>query len=200
MPSEETEERAGLHPLIARRRSLRAIAATKPVPPEVITRLLEAARWAPSSGNTQPWRFVVVTGEAALGKARAALRPGNQKWAGRAPVLFIICANPEDDSIADGKPYYLFDCGMAAENLLLQGIAEGLVVHPMLGWDEAGMRAAIDLPEPYRVAVVIAAGYPGRLEDLPEDLQKRETAPRQRRPLSDLTYADSWGNALFSPD
>ncbi len=183
-----------LHPLLLARRSLRALDPTRPVPPEVITRLLEAARWAPSSGNTQPWRFVVVRSPDALTRAQQALKRGNQTWATRAPLLIVICGNPEDDSIADGKPYYLFDCGLAAENLILQAIEEGLVVHPMLGWQEEGMRAALEIPEPMRVVVVIAVGYPGRLEDLPEDLQQRETGARTRKPLADLTHYDHWGN------
>src|SRR5258708_561507 len=87
---------SSLHPLIEKRRSLRAIDPNRPVPPEVIETLLEAARWAPSSGNAQPWRFVVVSAPDALQRAREALRPGNQTWASRAPVLFAICANPED--------------------------------------------------------------------------------------------------------
>lgn len=183
-----------LHPLLLARRSLRALDPTRPVPPEVITRLLEAARWAPSSGNTQPWRFVVVRSPDALTRAQQALKRGNQTWATRAPLLIVICGNPEDDSIADGKPYYLFDCGLAAENLILQAIEEGLVVHPMLGWQEEGMRAALEIPEPMRVVVVIAVGYPGRLEDLPEDLQRREMSDRTRKPLTELTHYDYWGN------
>lgn len=181
-----------LHPLMEQRRSLRALDPNRPVPQEVLERLLEAARWAPSSGNMQPWRFVVVREPEALTRAQQALRRGNQAWATKAPVLLIVCGDPDDDSIADGKPYYLFDCGLAAENLLLQGIAEGLVMHPMLGWYEEPMRAALEIPANVRVAVVIAVGYPGRLEDMPEDLQRRETAPRVRKPLSELVHYDRW--------
>ncbi|HLH79338.1 MAG TPA: nitroreductase family protein [Chthonomonas sp.] len=181
-----------IHPLLAQRRSPRAIDPNRPVPREVTQRLLEAARWAPSSGNSQPWRFVVIDAPEALARAREALHPGNQRWANRAPLLLLICANPQDDGDINGQPLYLFDCGLAAENLLLQGTAEGLVVHPMAGWDEVAMRAAMNVPEPYRVVVVIAVGYPGRLEDLPEDLQKRETAPRARKPLSELTHYNGW--------
>lgn len=182
-----------VHPLLRRRRSLRAMAPTKPVPSNVIERILEAARWAPSSSNAQPWRFVVVTGAEALEKARGALRRGNQTWAGRAPLLIVVCANPDDDAIPDGKPLYLFDCGLATENLILQAIEEGLVVHPMAGWYEEPMRAALEIPEPNRVVVVIALGYPGRLEDLPEDLQQKETGERVRKPLSELVHYDRWG-------
>jgi nitroreductase len=183
---------SGLNPVIAKRRSLRAIDPDRPVPRDVVTRLLGAARWAPSSGNTQPWRFVVVDAPEALARAHTALKPGNLTWAGRAPLLLLVCANPEDDGAINGQPLYLFDCGLATENLLLQGIAEGLVVHPMAGWDEDTMRAALTIPLPYRIVVTIAAGYPGRLENLPEPLQQRETAERTRKPLAELTHFNGW--------
>ncbi len=182
-----------LHPLIMQRRSLRAIDPARPVPPEVVARLLEAARWAPSSGNTQPWRFVVVDEPEALIRAREALKPGNRTWADHAPLLVVICANPEDDGVFYGQPLYLHDCGMATENLLLQGIEEGLVLHPMAGWEEDKMRAALEIPDPYRGVVAIAIGYPGRIEDLAEQLQQRETAERTRKPLTELTHYNRWG-------
>ncbi len=104
----------------------------------------------------------------------------------------VVCANPEDDGYINGQPLYLFDCGSATENLLLQGIAEGLVVHPMAGWDEEPMRAALEIPDPYRAVVVVAIGHPGRLEDLSEALQQREMAERMRKPLAELTHYDRW--------
>jgi nitroreductase len=187
---------ADLNPLIMKRRSLRAIAADRPVPRDVVERLLEAARWAPSSGNTQPWRFFVVDEADALARARTALKPGNRTWVDHAPLLVLVCANPDDDGAINEQPLYLFDCGLATENLLLQGIQEGLVVHPMAGWDEDPMRAALDIPQPYRITVVVAIGYPGRLEDLPEPLQQRETAERARKPLAELTHYNAWNTAV----
>ena len=187
-----TNSAPALHPLIARRRSLRAIDPARPVEPDVIDRLLEAARWAPSSGNTQPWRFVVVNEPDALARAREALKPGNRTWADHAPLLIVICANPEDDGVFYEQPLYLFDCGLAAENLLLQGIEEGLVLHPMAGWEEDKMRAALAVPDPYRAVVTIAIGYPGRIEDLSEQLQQRETAARTRKSLAELTHYNRW--------
>jgi nitroreductase len=185
-------EPLALSPLISRRRSLRAIDPTRPIPEEVLNRLLEAARWAPSSSNSQPWRFVVVNEAGALEGARGALKRGNQSWANRAPLLIVVCSNPADDYSINGQPLYLLDCGMATENLILQGIDEGLVMHPMAGWDEEPMRAALDIPDPYRVVVVVAVGYPGRLEDLAEDLQARETAERARKPLAEIVHFNRW--------
>ncbi len=183
-----------LVPLISQRRSLRAIDPNKQISDTVLESLLEAARWAPSSGNAQPWRFIPVRERSALAKVREALKPGNRTWADRAPMLMVIGANPEDDSTTDEKEYYLFDCGLAAENMILQGIAEGLIMHPMLGWTEQLIKQALNVPDPIRIAVVIAVGYPGRLEDLNEKLQKKETADRKRKPLAEITHYDGWQN------
>jgi nitroreductase len=182
-----------VHELILRRRSGRAI-ASDPVDRATIETMLEAARWAPSSGNAQPWRFVVVDEQPALQQARNALKPGNQTWAASAPILFIICANPADDYDVNGQQLYLFDSGLAVQNLLLQGIHLGLVVHPMAGWDEDAMRQAIALPLPHRIMCVVAAGYPAPITVLSEDLQKRETAVRSRKELAEIRYFNRWSN------
>lgn len=183
-----------IHPLLERRRSLRAIDSEHQVPEHALQHLLEAARWAPSSGNTQPWRIVVVNEPEALERARKALKPGNRTWADSAPLLIVFCANPDDDGDVAGQPLYLFDCGLAAENLILQGIEEGFVVHPMAGWDEEPMREALHIPLPYRLIVVIAVGYPGKIENLTESLQKRENAVRERKPLSEIAHYNIWRN------
>ncbi len=182
----------GIYPLIAQRRSLRSIDTEKSIPEDQLFRLLEAARWAPSTGNAQPWRFVVAREKLTLERMRKTLKPGNQSWAGAAPLLLVICANPSADTIADDKPYYLFDCGLAAENLILQGISEGLVMHPMLGWDEAAVKTELSIPDDNRVVVIIAVGHPGKFEDLPIDLQKRETAPRVRKSLDEMVHYERW--------
>lgn len=178
--------------LLAERRSLRAIDPNRPVSPDVLARLLEAGRWAPSSANNQPWRFIVVNEPDALERAHPALAPGNRLWADRAPLLLVVAANPGDDAIADGKPYYLFDCGLATENVLLQGHAEGLVTHPMLGFLEEPMRAALGIPDPYRVVIVVAIGWPGRIENLPANFQEREQQPRARKPLTEIVHYNGW--------
>lgn len=135
---------------------------------------------------------MVVQAPEALGGARTALRAGNQAWANRAPVIIVVFADPADDHTADGKPLYLLDCGLAVENLLLQGIAEGLVVHPMAGWHEAPMKEALAIPDPFRVVVVIAVGWPRNFEDLAPDLQAKERAERSRKPLADLVWHDRY--------
>ncbi|MBI4507280.1 MAG: nitroreductase family protein [Chloroflexi bacterium] len=174
-----------------RRESRRALAA-RPVECEKLRAMLEAARWAPSYGNMQPWRFVLVQEPAALDAMRPAFTPGNA-WAKQAPVLVVGTANPQDAKIVAGKEYYLFDLGLAVQNLLLQAVACGLVAHPMGGWDEQTVKQALGVPDEVRVVVVIALGYPGRLEELDEETRRKEQQPRTRKALAEIAFADRWG-------
>lgn len=165
--------------------------ARQPLDEDTVASLIEAARWAPSSSNNQPWRFVLVSGEAALAGVRAALTRGNS-WAKAAPLLVVVTANPEDDTIKDGKPYYLFDCGLAVQNLLLQATAMGLHCRPMVGWNESTVKEALGLPEENRVVVLVAVGYPGDVDDLDEQTRAKEEAPSSRKPLAELVHWDRW--------
>lgn len=165
--------------------------APAPPAPDVLDTLFEAARWAPSYGNRQPWRFVVARAPERLERLRATLTRGNQ-YARAAPVLVALAADPNDAQIRDGREYYLLDCGLALENLLLQAVALGLHAHPMGGFDEAGVRAALDIPNRVRVVALIAIGYPGRLEDLDPSTREREERPRTRKPLDEVRVFDRW--------
>lgn len=187
------EEQAAeiLRALIMRRESRRAL-ASRPIEPDKLQAILEAARWAPSYGNMQPWRFLVVQDPRALEEVRPAFTPGNA-WAKQAPVLIVGTANPQDAKIVAGKEYYLFDLGLAVQNLLLQAVAFGLVAHPMGGWDEQTIKQALGIPDAVRVVVVVALGYPGRLEDLDEATRQKEQQPRTRRPLAEIAFANRWG-------
>ena len=147
--------------------------------------LLEAARWAPSSGNTQPWRFVLsLRGEPLHARLLDALRPGNQRWAGRAAVLGVAVALQSDET---GRPYPMarHDTGQAMAHLTVQAGALGLAVHQMAGFDAEAVRRAAGLTEVQEPAVLFAVGSPGG-GPLPEGLREREQAPRTRRPLAEL--------------
>ncbi len=189
-----------IHELLARRWSPRAF-AERPVEPELLRSLFEAARWAPSSSNEQPWRFVVATkdDQAAYDRLLACLLEGNRKWAFRASVLILSVArmNFEDD----GRPnrHALHDTGMALENLLLQATALGFVAHPMAGFDIERARGELKIPSGYEPVAMIAVGYPGDLNLLPDYLQQREVTPRARKPLVEITYAGLWGVSLPLP-
>jgi nitroreductase len=176
--------------IIARRFSSRRF-APDPVAPELVTAVLEAARWAPSYGNRQSWRFVVVRDPAALERVHAALTRGNA-YAKVAPVMIALCADPEDGQIVDGKQYYLMDGGLALENLLLQAVALDLHAHPMGGFDETMVRFALSIPEHVRVLCLTALGHPGRLEDLDERSMERELRPRTRKTLDEIVMEDEW--------
>lgn len=186
-----------IHDLLARRWSPRAF-AERPVESDKLASLFEAARWAPSSSNEQPWRFVVATKDdrVAYDRLLACLLEGNRKWAFRAPVLLLSVARLQFEE--DGKPnrHALHDAGMALENLLLQATALGLVAHPMAGFDVEQARTDLKIPAGFEPVAIVAVGYPGEPTVLPDNLQQRESKPRERKPLTELFYAGEWGVAL----
>lgn len=179
-----------VHELLMRRWSSRRFAST-PLPERDIETLIEAARWAPSYGNRQPWRFVVVSDPAILSDLHQALTRGNA-YAKAAPVLIALCGDPDDGQFVEGKRYYLMDAGMALENLLLQAVALDLHAHPMGGFDEAMVRDVLGVPEQVRVLALIAVGRPGRLEDLDDRTRERELRERTRRPPDLIRAYDRW--------
>lgn len=165
----------------------------KPVPEDALLRILEAARWAPSANNNQPWRFVVVRDPARLQAFREALNRGN-RWAWKAPVLIAVAARAEDDVVRKDDPvtYHLFACGLAVENLLLAAVAEGLMAHPMAGYSAPKVKAALDIPEAYSVVTVIALGYEGPIDLLDEETRAKDERPRTRKPFAETVAWDRW--------
>lgn len=165
----------------------------RPIPHKVVEVLLEAARWAPSSGNGQPWRYLIFDDRSPreLEKARNLLNPGNQIWAGRAPVLILAVAR---EIRRGGKfnPYAQHDLGLANQNLLLQASWMGLHVRPMAGFDQAGAEETFSIPEGFRAMVMIALGYPGKLEDADQEVQVKEELPRQRKPQEQFVWLGGW--------
>jgi nitroreductase len=181
-----------IHDLLRQRWSPRAF-DNRPVEPEKLRSLFEAARWAPSSNNGQPWRFLVATKEHTIEYDRLfnCLVEGNQKWAYRAPVLMLSVAQLqfEDGSL---NAHALHDTGMAAENLVLQGTALGLVAHQMAGFRGDQARTDCHIPEGYVPVAMIAVGYPGDPAVLSDRLRAREVQPRVRKPLTELVYSATW--------
>jgi nitroreductase len=190
------EVAAPLHDLLRRRRSPRAF-AERPVEPEKLQSILEAARWAPSSANRQPWSFVVATKEqpAAYDALYHLLMEGNRRWAGAAPVLILSVAQGATDPTALG--YAFHDVGLATAHLLTQATALGLATHAMGGFDRAAAREVLALPEGHEPVAVIAVGYPGDPQALPDDLRARELAPRVRKPLHEFTFQGRWGSTAW---
>lgn len=180
------------HRVISARRSLRAF-ARRPVEMEKIERMLEAARWSPSCANRQPWRFVVVEADAPSRAAvEEALDEGNA-WAKRAPVLIAAGARREDASVVESRDYFLLDTGLALMSLLLRAVDQGLLVHPMAGWKEGPLRAALGLPPDFTPAAVVAVGCAGRSEDLDEATRKKDEKPRTRKSLGEIAFRSGWG-------
>lgn len=186
-----------MHPLISQRWSPRALDPAAKITDAQLESLFEAARWAASSGNTQPARWLVGRrGDVAFTRIFDALRPGNQSWAGAASALLVGCVLTED---ATGRSLPLPDyaLGLSAQNLVLQAVAEGLVAHQMGGFSREAVASSFGLPPTARAVVAIAVGVLGSPELLPEDLAAREISPRARKPLSELVFTDTWGTAAF---
>jgi nitroreductase len=186
-----------IHDLFARRWSSRAF-DERSVDADLLRSLFEAARWAPSSNNEQPWRFIVASKEhqADWNRLFDCLAEGNRRWAFRAPVLVLSIAsmNWEDD----GKPnrHAFHDTGLATENFVLQAAAHGLVAHQMAGFDVEKARVDLRIPTRYEPVAMIAIGYPGDPTALPERLREREFQSRSRRPIAEWTYSGQWGIPL----
>ncbi|MBC9784726.1 nitroreductase family protein [Heliobacterium chlorum] len=172
-----------LLPEIEQRESKRSF-LPDPVPPSMLQDLLEALRWAPSCRNYQPWRVVAVESHESLAKLAQCLAKGNE-WAAKAPLAFIVSADPKDDATIDGKEYYLFDCGLAVQNLLIQATALGLCSHPTAGWNEESLKKTFAISENQRVLCVVFLGFPGSLADLDTETRAKDETPRIRKPLEE---------------
>lgn len=193
-----------VHPLIRERWSPRAFDAGRPVSGDVLAQLFEAARWAPSSRNEQPWRFVVVDRERhpeTHTRMVTALTRGNQAWAPAAPLLVAVVVKlyvGEDPSMANRHAYY--DTGHAIGLLTMQAQALGVSVRQMEGFDRPAASALLGIPESHEIAVMMAIGYSGVPESLElEKHRELEATPRARRPIADSVFEGAWGTRWVPP-
>lgn len=185
-----------VHPLIAARWSPRALDPDGKVTDEQLRAVLEAARWAPSHGNTQPARFLVGRrGDSTFERLFDLLSARNKGWAHPAAVLLLACAATENEKGTVPMPEY--GVGLAAENLVLQAVAEGLVAHQMGGFNKEGAKLVFSLPLDVEPQTVIALGTLGSPDLLDEDRRAKEVAPRRRKPLSEIAFTGEWGNPVF---
>jgi nitroreductase len=182
-----------VHELIRARWSPRAF-ADKDVPADDLASILDAARWAASSYNEQPWRFIVATRQApeAYQKLLGLLVPFNQEWAKTAPVLILIVAKKTFSHNHQPNKYAMHDAGAALANLFLQATALGLHAHGMAGFDYDRARAELNIPDDYETAAFVALGYFGSADQLSEGMRKQELAQRTRKPLAELVFTTNW--------
>ena len=187
----------GVHELIRARWSPRAF-SDREVSSEDLQTILEAARWAASSNNEQPWRFFVVrkADGAAFEKFLNLLFAGNQAWAKHAPVLIITAAKKNFSHNNSPNYYALHDGGQALANLFLQATALGMHAHGMAGFDHERARKELNLPDEYHVGAAVALGYAGSPDHLSEAQRKSELGPRIRKPLNEIAFGESWNRPL----
>ncbi len=165
----------------------------KPIPKQSLERIFEIVRWTPSCANKQPWRVIFVQDKDRHEKLSGALSRGNQ-WASKAPVLVAVCAREADDYSREDDPvkYYQFDSGMATLSLLLGAVQEGLMGHPMAGYDAPAVKKALDIPDEYHVLCVISLGYEGPIDLLDERTRKKDESPRTRKDVSEVIAQDKF--------
>lgn len=183
-----------IHDLLARRWSPLSFAA-RAVERETLGSVLEAARWAASCYNEQPWSFFVASRDDADGyeKLASCLVPGNRAWAAKAPVLMLSVARTT--FARNGKPnrHAYHDVGLATGQLMLQAVALGLHTHAMGGFDAERAASVLAIPDGSEAVAMIALGYRGSGDELPEELRAREAAPRSRKELESFVFAGTWG-------
>ncbi|MFY9854325.1 MAG: nitroreductase family protein [Terracidiphilus sp.] len=182
----------GVLPAVLHRWSPRSF-ADRDVPPADLRKVFEAARWAASSYNEQPWRFIVgLRNSLTYKKIFSTLIGFNQGWAGAAPVLILGAANTKFSHNSADNRVALYDLGAAVSYLTLQAAVLGLATHQMAGFDPAAARQVFEIPEDYILGAVIALGYQGEPSALPHpDLIAHEIAPRSRKPLNEFVLS-SW--------
>ena len=160
----------------------------EPIGRDELLALFDAARWAPSSGNLQPWRMLYAHRDTPHWDVFfGLLSEGNRTWCTQAAALVLFVSHAVNEKTGKPSVTHSYDTGAAWENFALQGSLKGLVVHGMQGFDSARARTLLKVPDDYRVEAMAAVGRPGRKEDLSESLQAREF-PSGRKPLAELVF------------
>ena len=184
-----------VHELIQNRWSPRAF-SDRPVSPEILRSLFEAARWAPSSNNEQPWAFIVGTKTDLENhdKILSTLVESNQAWAKHAPVLVIAISEMEFARNKAPNRNAFYDTGAAVAHLTAEATWRGLYVHQMAGFDSRKAIETFHISKGWEPIAVFAIGYPGNPNSLPDKLRERELAPRSRKPISEFVMSGTWGH------
>jgi len=173
------------------RRAYRAL-SDKKIPAEVIKRIMTAATYAPSCFNNQSWRFLVATESDALTKVFNALSGGNY-WFKSAQAAVVVATKLEFGcQLSDRRDYAFLDCGLAVENLMLQGFKEGLYAHAIAGYEPAKIKEAFQIPDEYIIITLVALGYPGEDTALSDKHRELEHSKRVRKPEPEVICYNEW--------
>ena len=175
-----------VHEIIATRRSPRSLDPTAQLSQDQIISILEAARWAPSAFNGQPWRFFLGQhGDETFSQILSSLEPFNQGWAKNASLLILVAAKTTRD---DGSIHadFQYDTGLAVAQLVFEVHSLGFVAHQMTGFNPETAKSALDIPTDLVPVVVVAIGKQDEASKLAPALAEREIAPRTRKPLSEI--------------
>lgn len=156
--------------------------------------ILEAARWTPSSRNEQPWRYIVFTSDnpSRLLEAQSVLLESNS-FAKQAPILICAITKTYTDS-QDPNRLYFHDLGAANENMFLESFNQGLIMHEMGGFSVSLAKEVFKIHDVYEVGIMIAIGYQGTNDSLPEKFKVKNTKPRERKPLSQIAFLEDLGH------
>ncbi|MFA5984941.1 MAG: nitroreductase family protein [Methylococcaceae bacterium] len=197
MPQKPAQTQVAINDLMKQRWSTRAFDPVKPISNNDLLALLEAARWAPSSFNDQPWRFIVfnkTVDPVAWQQAQSTLIEKNRQWAKNAPVLILASAMANFGHNGQANPSSQYDTGAASVSLCLQAAALGLVSHQMGGFDKAKAKDLFKLPNECQPIAMIAVGYQAELAILDDEFKAAEIAPRSRAQIGDRFFAGCWNN------
>lgn len=183
-----------IDPVYTKRWSTRAF-SNEEVEEEVLYSLFEAARWAPSANNVQPWRYIIARTKEDREKFLSFMNEGNVIWCHRAPVLVVVVSFTRWTPTAKStNPTHAFDTGTSWGFLALEAVRKGLVTHPMGGFDREKAKKVLNIPEKYEIHAIVAIGYKGDKADLTEELQEREVASGRKKItefISEGTFKES---------
>jgi len=186
---------ADIYTPIETRRARRAI-VDQPIEKSTLEKLLQAAHLAPSCANNQPWRFIVVDEEPTLTQSKEHLTGGNY-WAKMSPAIIAVTSRADlDCQVPDGREYYLFGCGLASMNLILQATELGLIAHPVAGFKQTPIKQLLDIPNDFTLITLIILGHPSDNHSyLSKKHQIEESSSQVRSPLSAVV---SWNHFDFA--
>ena len=185
-----------IHDLLRKRWSARAFSSRR-VEKTKLFSILEAARWTPSSRNEQPWRYIIFTSDnpSRLLEAQSVLLESNS-FAKQAPILICAITKKTYTDSLELNRLYFHDLGAANENMFLECFNQGLIMHEMGGFNVKLAREIFNIPDDYEVGIMIAVGYQGTNDSLPEKFKVKNTKPRERKHLSQIAFLEDLGQGI----